>query len=52
MAPDWVGHGDSDKPAEGGGFDCSEAAYTAALGQFIDAVGIRQPFALVVHVGW
>ncbi|KAG1679649.1 hypothetical protein FOA52_006166 [Chlamydomonas sp. UWO 241] len=46
IAPDWVGHGDSDKPA---GFACTEAAYTEQLAQFIEASGIKKPFALVVH---
>ncbi|GAX76419.1 hypothetical protein CEUSTIGMA_g3864.t1 [Chlamydomonas eustigma] len=52
VAPDWVGHGDSDKPAveaSGSLFDCSEEAYKSALGRFIQTVGIKQPFALVVH---
>eukprot|EP00195_Chlamydomonas_chlamydogama_P017034 CAMPEP_0202894956 /NCGR_PEP_ID=MMETSP1392-20130828/4247_1 /ASSEMBLY_ACC=CAM_ASM_000868 /TAXON_ID=225041 /ORGANISM="Chlamydomonas chlamydogama, Strain SAG 11-48b" /LENGTH=374 /DNA_ID=CAMNT_0049579815 /DNA_START=22 /DNA_END=1146 /DNA_ORIENTATION=- len=47
FAPDWIGHGTSDKPTSG--FDYSEGAYLKALDSFVDAAGIRQPFALVVH---
>ncbi|PNW85621.1 hypothetical protein CHLRE_03g195200v5 [Chlamydomonas reinhardtii] len=46
IAPDWPGHGDTDKP---GSFGYSEEAYISGLGQFVDAVGIKKPFALVVH---
>ncbi len=31
-------------------FDFSSRAYVAALAQFVDAVGIRKPFHLVVQV--
>ena len=48
IAPDWIGHGDSSMPEAG--FDCSEGAYLKAIGQFVEAVGIKQPLALVVHV--
>ena len=48
IAPDWIGHGDSSMPEAG--FDCSEGAYLRAIGQFVEAVGIKQPLALVVHV--
>lgn len=47
IAPDWIGHGDSDKPE---GFDCSAEAYIKAMEQFVQAVDIKRPFALVVHV--
>lgn len=47
IAPDWIGHGDSDKP---GDFDCSEDAYINQLDAFINAVGIKKPYALVVQV--
>jgi hypothetical protein len=33
------------------GFDYSAEAYVAALQQFVAALGIKQPFALVVQVG-
>jgi len=46
IAPDWPGHGDSDKPAN---FDFSEAGYTRALDGFIAAAGIKGPVALVVQ---
>ncbi len=48
VAPDWVGHGDSEKPESG--FDFSEASYKVALGGFIASLNIKEPFALVVHV--
>lgn len=48
FAPDWPGHGDSDKPAPGA-FSYSEEAYLGALRAFVDAVGINKPFALVVQ---
>ncbi len=47
IAPDWIGHGSSDKPAD---FDCSEESYKAGLGDFISAMGINKPIALIVHV--
>lgn len=47
IAPDWIGHGDSDKPESG--FDFSEQAYIQGLSEFIAASGIKQPFALIVH---
>lgn len=50
FAPDWLGHGDSDKP-DPSAFSCSEADYLSELSSFVDAVGIRKPFALVVQVG-
>ncbi len=49
FAPDWPGHGDSDKPAAGA-FAYSEEAYVSALRAFVDSVGINKPFALVVQV--
>ena len=48
VAPDWIGHGDSDKPE--GGFNYSESAYKKALGLFVASLAIKEPFALVVHV--
>lgn len=45
-APDWLGHGDSDKPS---GFPYTEAAFLEGLEAFIAAVGIKKPFALVVQ---
>lgn len=50
VAPDWIGHGDSAKPAPGRGFDYSEAAFTSALGDFVAALDIKKPLALVVQV--
>jgi pimeloyl-ACP methyl ester carboxylesterase len=54
VAPDWPGHGDSGKPAKGGGFDYSEAAFIAALGAFVDKIDLQKPLTLVVQVrvGW
>jgi hypothetical protein len=49
FAPDWLGHGDSDKPGKGA-FAFSEAAYLAGLQGFVAAAGIRKPYALVVQV--
>lgn len=49
IAPDWVGHGDSDKPAPGQ-FEYSEEAYIKALGAFVEKLDIKKPMALVVHV--
>lgn len=49
-APDWPGHGDTDKPSPGA-FGYKEADYLKALEAFVDACGIRKPFALVVQVG-
>lgn len=50
IAADWPGHGASSKPAPGSGFDYSAEAYTAALSQFVEAVGLGgRPFALMVH---
>ncbi|GBF97090.1 haloalkane dehalogenase-like [Raphidocelis subcapitata] len=49
VAPDWPGHGDSAKPAPGGKFDYSEAAYTAALDSFVAAVDLKKPLTLVVQ---
>ena len=47
FAPDWVGHGATSKP--GSGFDYSQESYVKALAEFVAAVGIRRPFAVVVH---
>ncbi|GIL86908.1 hypothetical protein Vretimale_15552 [Volvox reticuliferus] len=48
FAPDWLGHGDSDKP-DPAAFGYAEEDYIAGLGAFVEAVGIRKPFALVVQ---
>lgn len=50
-APDMIGHGDSSKPSPSGAFDYSEEAYVRSIGQFADAVGMTEPFALIVQVG-
>lgn len=50
FAPDWPGHGESDKPASGS-FSYSQQAYLDSLEGFVNAVGIKAPFALVVQVG-
>ncbi len=34
------------------GFDYSEAAYVKELENFVNATGLKQPFALIVQVGW
>lgn len=47
MAVDWIGHGASSKPTSD--FDYSADAYVKALEQFVAAVGIKQPFVLVVQ---
>ena len=49
IAPDWIGHGGTAMPSPQE-FDYSSRAYIAALAQFVDAVGIRKPFHLVVQV--
>lgn len=49
-APDWPGHGESAKPAAGSGFNYSQQAYLDGLAGFVDAVGIKKPFAVVVQV--
>lgn len=48
-APDWLGHGDSQKPSTSQ-FDYSEEAFIKQLDAFVEAVGIKQPFALIVQV--
>lgn len=48
FAPDWPGHGDSSKPGRGE-FDYSEGAYVRALGEFVGALDIKKPLALVVQ---
>lgn len=48
-APDWPGHGSSSKPSSSS-FDYSQEAYINALDAFVEAVGIKKPFALVVQV--
>lgn len=50
VAPDWIGHGSSDKPAPGPAFDYSSAAYIKELENFVSAQGMTEPFALIVHV--
>ncbi|MEW5309692.1 MAG: hypothetical protein WDW38_001558 [Sanguina aurantia] len=49
VAPDWIGHGSSDKPAPGPAFDYSSAAYIKELENFVSAQGMTEPFALIVH---
>lgn len=54
VAPDWPGHGDSDKPPPSSpSFDYSEAAYVRALGEFVEAAGLGKqggrPLSLVVQ---
>ena len=49
-APDWPGHGGSAKPlASAGGFKYTADELLAALDAFVDASGIKKPYALVVH---
>jgi alpha-beta hydrolase superfamily lysophospholipase len=48
-APDWPGHGSSSKPSSSS-FDYSQEAYINALDAFVEAVGIKKPFAVVVQV--
>lgn len=50
IAPDWIGHGSSDKPASGPAFDYSAEAYIKELEGFVSTHGMTEPFALVVHV--
>lgn len=49
FAPDWPGHGDSSKPGSGS-FAYSQQAYLDSLAAFVEACGIKKPFALVVQV--
>jgi pimeloyl-ACP methyl ester carboxylesterase len=48
-APDWPGHGESDKPSASS-FSYSQQAYLDGLAAFVEAVGIKKPFALAVQV--
>lgn len=48
-APDWPGHGESAKPSAGS-FSYSQQAYLDGLAGFVDVVGIKKPFAVVVQV--
>lgn len=48
IAPDWVGHGSTSIP-DSSQFEYSADAYVAALEAFVAAVGIQQPFHLVVQ---
>jgi len=50
FAPDFPGHGESSKPSTGS-FSYSQQAYLDGLAAFVDAVGIKKPFAVVVQVG-
>jgi pimeloyl-ACP methyl ester carboxylesterase len=50
FAPDWPGHGESSKPAAGSSFNYSQQAYLDSLDAFVQAVGIKQPYALIVQV--
>lgn len=48
IAPDWIGHGSTSIP-DSTQFDYSADAYVAALESFVTALGIQQPFNLVVQ---
>ncbi len=50
IAPDWLGHGDSDKPGpDQFGYDA--VSYMRELEKFIAALdGVPKPYNLVVHV--
>lgn len=48
-APDWPGHGNSDKPSLSS-FNYSQQAYINGLQAFVDKCGIKKPFGLVVQV--
>lgn len=49
FAPDWPGHGDSEKPSPAA-YGYSRDAYIASLQAFVDAVGLsKRPFALLVQ---
>eukprot|EP01024_Parvocaulis_polyphysoides_P032869 TRINITY_DN29357_c0_g1_i1.p1 TRINITY_DN29357_c0_g1~~TRINITY_DN29357_c0_g1_i1.p1 ORF type:complete len:208 (-),score=17.43 TRINITY_DN29357_c0_g1_i1:34-657(-) len=47
-AVDWIGHGGSDKPAPGK-FPYTADAYINSLDEFVNTVGIKTPFHLMVH---
>mmetsp|Transcript_16062 Transcript_16062/g.43766 ORF Transcript_16062/g.43766 Transcript_16062/m.43766 type:complete len:369 (-) Transcript_16062:507-1613(-) len=47
-APDFPGHGDSDKPSKNT-FGYTEEEFVAGLDGFVEAVGIKKPMALVVQ---
>eukprot|EP01026_Neomeris_dumetosa_P062325 TRINITY_DN5894_c0_g1_i2.p2 TRINITY_DN5894_c0_g1~~TRINITY_DN5894_c0_g1_i2.p2 ORF type:complete len:269 (-),score=45.45 TRINITY_DN5894_c0_g1_i2:258-1064(-) len=47
-AVDWIGHGGSDKPSPGS-FPYTADAYVKSLDEFVNAVGIKSPFHLVVQ---
>jgi pimeloyl-ACP methyl ester carboxylesterase len=49
FAPDWPGHGESSKPPASS-FSYSQQAYLDGLAGFVEAVGLRKPFAVVVQV--
>ena len=50
VAPDWPGHGSSEVPSAGGGFDFSPAAYVGALEAFVAASPLQgRPFVLVTQ---
>lgn len=49
MAPDWLGHGDSAKPSTSA-FDYSQESYIKALDDFVNALDVKKPVALIVHV--
>lgn len=46
IAPDWIGQGDSEKPAD---FAYSERAYLTELTNFLSAAQVKTPVILVVH---
>lgn len=49
IAPDWPGHGESGKPSASS-FKYTQQAYLDGLEGFVQAVGIKTPFAVVVQV--
>ena len=48
VAPDWIGHGSSSIP-DSSQFAYTSDAYVAALESFVSALGMQQPFHLVVQ---
>ena len=47
-APDWVGHGASDKPSPSQ-FAYDEASYVKSLEDFVQAVDLKGPYFVVTH---
>lgn len=50
IAPDWPGHGESGKPSASS-FNYTQQAYLDGLEGFVQAAGIKTPFAVVLQVG-